>query len=121
MAHGEHGIARHHFNEAAFHASQASSRIQHGEGNAEMGHHAEMLYHAAHHAGDAAERAGYLTNRHQAAVARGRETTTVNADQLYGTTAHARATTTHNSEIGANGVRTQLIPDGNHNSRIINT
>ena len=124
MAAGEHGIARHHFNEAAYHAAKASDQIQHGGGNREMGHHAEALYHAAHHAGDAAERAGYLTNRHQAAVSRGRETTTVNADQLYGTTASGRATATRNTEtsyVNGRPVTTQLIPDGSNNSRVIHT
>ena len=59
LNHGEYGLARHHFNEAAYHAAKASAKLQEPGGftNHELGQQAEALYHAAHHAGDAAERA----------------------------------------------------------------
>jgi hypothetical protein len=122
-AHGQFGIARQHFNLAANHASQASSQIVHGAGSREMGHHAELLYHAAHHAGDAAEKASYLTNAHQDAVANGRGATVVTRDQLLNTEAGRAATSVRNTDrggtYGPNDNR--LVPEGRSRDRLLTT
>jgi hypothetical protein len=119
MAHGEFGIAHSHFNEAAYHASQASSQIVHGAGNREMGHHAELLYHAAHHAGDAAEKASYLTNQHQDAIRSGRGTTVVTREQLLDTSAGQAVPSTNN--VGNIASYSPLIPGASASDRILTT
>ena len=75
---GEHGIAMKHFNEAAYHAAQASKKLQEPGGftNHELGQQAEALYHAAHHAGDAAERASKATNDAREGLRSGVDSTT---------------------------------------------
>ena len=121
LAHGEYGIASKHFNEAAYHASQASSQIVHGAGSREMGHHAEVLYHAAHHAGDAAEKASYLTNKHEEAVGLGRGATVVTRDQLLDTEAGRAATSTNNFDRGGSIPDGRLIPEGRASDRVLTT
>ena len=121
LAHGEHGIARQHFNTAANHAAQASSQIVHGAGSREMGHHAEVLYHAAHHAGDAAEKASYLTNKHEEAVRLGRGATVVTRDQLLNTEAGRAATSTNNADRGGSIPDGRLIPEGRASDRVLTT
>jgi len=120
--HGEFGLAREHFNTAANHAAQASSIIVHGSGSSrEMGHHAEALYHVAHHAGDAAERANYLTRAHDRAVRDGRETTVVTREQLLNTEAGRAVGSTRNTDrggtYGPNDNR--LIPEGKATDRVL--
>jgi len=58
---GDHGAAMRHFNEAAYHASQASAKLQKPGGftNRTLGGSAETLYHLAHDAGNASEKANF--------------------------------------------------------------
>jgi len=58
---GDHGAAMRHFNEAAYHASQASAKLQKPGGftNRTLGGAAETLYHLAHDAGNASEKANF--------------------------------------------------------------
>ena len=61
QAQGDHGAAMRHFNEAAYHASQASAKLQNPGGftNRTLGGSAETLYHLAHDAGNASEKANF--------------------------------------------------------------
>lgn len=121
LAHGEYGAAMKHFNTAANHAAQASNQAVHGSSSIEYGHHAELLYTAAHHAGDAAEKASYLTNKHNEAVRLGRGATVVTRAQLLDTEAGRAAISTNNADRGGRLPDGRLIPEGRASDRVLTT